>query len=72
MEYMNLSNRDSIVLIIDDANKMDNGTKRSTISLSRLGLVGSVVLAGTPSLKNQLSRIYSDTQDAESKIENRI
>ncbi|NJN46796.1 MAG: hypothetical protein HC808_10305, partial [Candidatus Competibacteraceae bacterium] len=27
------------------------GTKRSTVSLSRLGLVGSVVLAGTPNLK---------------------
>jgi len=72
MEYMNTSDGESIVLIIDDANKMDNGTKRSTISLSRLGLVGSVVLAGTPSLKRQLSQIYSDTQDADSRIENRI
>ncbi|MEE4377881.1 MAG: FHA domain-containing protein [Candidatus Competibacteraceae bacterium] len=72
MEYMNISNRESIVLIIDDADKMDNGTKRSTISLSRLGLVGSVVLAGTPSLKRQLSQISSNTQDADSKIENSI
>jgi pSer/pThr/pTyr-binding forkhead associated (FHA) protein len=72
MEYMNAPNRESIVLIIDDADKMDSSTMRSTVSLSRLGIVGSIVMSGSSSLKRQLAQLHGDTQDSEAKQENRI
>ncbi|MCP5425181.1 MAG: FHA domain-containing protein [Gammaproteobacteria bacterium] len=72
MEYMNAPNRESIVLIIDDADKMDNSTMRSTVSLSRLGIVGSIVMSGTSVLKRQVSKLHGETQDSDAKQENRI
>jgi hypothetical protein len=72
MEYMNTPGRESIVLIIDDADKMDNSTMRSTVSLSRLGIVGSIVMSGASSLKRQLSQLHGDAQDSDAKQEHRL
>ena len=67
MEYMESKANKGTVLLIDNADKLDPSTIRHLLTLLRLDLIGSIVFAGVPQLREQLSRLYGEVSKQTAK-----
>jgi type II secretory pathway predicted ATPase ExeA len=72
MDYMGSPANRGTVLLIDNADKLDPSTIRHLLNLLRLGLIGSIVFAGLPQLREQLSRLHGDTPEQTVKSDSGI
>lgn len=72
LEYTQSPAHQTIVLTIDDADRLEDSTIRNLLSLPRLGLVGSIVLAGSPPLRDKLVGLSGEADNPNAAVDNRM